>query len=49
MNQKADDLEAWYAASVTQVLPDLFKWWPWIDIDLFYNKVKFDPLCLRKL
>ena len=27
-NQEADDLEAWYAASGTQVLPNLFKW-PW--------------------
>ena len=24
-NQKADDLESWYAASVTRVLPSLFK------------------------
>ena len=21
------------------------KWWPWVDIDLFYGKVKFGPLC----
>ena len=25
-NQKADDLESWYVASGTQVLPSLFKW-----------------------
>ena len=25
-NQKADDLETWYAASGAQVLPSLFKW-----------------------
>ena len=24
-NQKADDLETWYAASGTQILPSLFK------------------------
>ena len=23
----------------------LFKWWPWVDRDLFYGKVKFGPLC----
>ena len=32
-NQKADDLETWYAALVTWVLSKLFKWlpfgWPW--------------------
>ena len=32
-NQKADDL------------PSLFIWWPWIDLDLFYGKVKFGPWC----
>ena len=44
-NQKADDLETWYAALGAQVLPNLFKWWPWVDTDLFYGKVKFGPLC----
>ena len=32
-NQKADDLETWYAASGVRVLPYLFKWWPWVDRD----------------
>ena len=45
MNHKADDLECWYTASGTQVLPSLFKWWPWVDTDLFYGKVKFGPVC----
>ena len=44
-NQKADDLETWYEASGALVLPSLFKWWPWVDLDLFYGKVKFGPLC----
>ena len=44
-NQNADDLESLYSASGTQVLPCLFKWWPWVDHDLFYGKVKFGPLC----
>ena len=33
-------LESWYA----QVLASLFKC-PWVDLDLFYGKVKFGPLC----
>ena len=44
-NQKADELESWYAALGSRVLPSLFKWWHWIDCDLFYGKVKFGPLC----
>ena len=44
-HKKADDLESWYAASDLQVLPKLFKWWPWLDLDLFYVIVKFGPLC----
>ena len=44
-NQKAYDLETWYAASGAQVLPSVFKLWPWIDLDLFYGKVKIGPLC----
>ena len=44
-NQKADDLETWYAASDARVLPSLFKWWPCVDLDLFYGKVKFGPVC----
>ena len=42
-NQKADDLESWYASSGARVLPNLLKWWPWIDLDLFYGKIKFGP------
>ena len=42
--QNADDLEIWYAASGAWV-PSLFKWWHWVDHDLFYGKVKFGPLC----
>ena len=47
-NQKADDLETWYAASGARVLLSLFKWWPWVDLGLFYGKVKFGPLCFWK-
>ena len=45
LNQKAYVLETWYAALVTQILPNLFNWWPWVDLDLFYSKVKFGPSC----
>ena len=45
-NQKADDLESLYAASDTRVLPSLFKWWPWVDLHLFYSKVRFGPLII---
>ena len=41
-NQMADDLESWYTVSGTRVLLSLFKWCPWVDVDLFYGKVKFD-------
>ena len=40
-NQEANDIETWYTALGTQVLPNLFKWWHWIDLDHFYNMVKF--------
>ena len=44
-NQKTNDLECWYAALGTRLLPSLFKWWPWDDLDLLCGKVKFGPLC----
>ena len=44
-NQKADDPESWCVASGARVLTSLFKWWPWVDHDLFYSKVKFGSLC----
>ena len=43
-NQKANDLETWYVASGARVLPSLFVLL-WVDLDLFYRKVKFGPLC----
>ena len=44
-NQSADDFEILYATSGAQVLPSFFKWWHWVDLDLFYDKVKFGSLC----
>ena len=34
-NQWTDDLETWHVALGTRVLKRLFKWWPWVDLDLF--------------
>ena len=45
-NQKADGLESWYAALGIRVLPNVFKRWLCVDLDLFYDNVKFGPLCL---
>ena len=43
-NQKADDLESLYAALSSRVLLSLFKWWPWVDLDLFYKQRIFQKL-----
>ena len=37
------DLEGWYAALGPSVLRSLFKWWPWVDLGLFYGKVNLVP------
>ena len=44
-NQRANDLGPWYVALGPWAHQSLFKWWPWVDLDLFYGKVKFGPLC----
>ena len=43
-NQKSYDLETWHVALGTQALQSLYKWWPWVDLDLFYGKVKLGHL-----
>ena len=40
LNQKTDGLETLYAALSARILPSLLN-----DLDLFYGKVKFGPLC----
>ena len=49
-NQLTDDLETWYVALCMCVLPRLFKLSPWVDLDLFYAKVKFGHIgfCMGK-
>ena len=37
----SDYHETWLTAKGTWVLQKLYKWWPWFDLDLFYNKVIF--------
>ena len=50
-NQLTDDLETGYVALCMWVLPRLFKLWPWVDLDLFYAKVKFGHIgfCMGKI
>ena len=48
-NQWADCLETWYVAFGVEgegglVVQSLYKWWPWVDLYVFYFKVKFGPL-----
>ena len=43
-NRWTDFHETWSLASGTQAHYSLYKWWPWVDLDLFYGKVKFGNL-----
>ena len=43
-NEKANDFESWYALLGAQVQSSVFKWWPWVDLELFCGKVKFGRL-----
>ena len=45
-----DDLEIWYVALCTQVLPRLLKLLPWVDLDLFNAMVKLGYIgfCMGK-
>ena len=38
-------LKTCYTSLSARVLPSFLKWWPWVDLDLFYGKVKYGPLC----
>ena len=40
-NRKSYDPETMHAASGTQASQNLYKWWPTVDLDLAYGKVKF--------
>ena len=42
-NQKADDLESWYAASGTWVLPSLFNDDSWLTLTYFMARSNFVP------
>ena len=33
--------ETWYVTSGTPAHHSLYKWWPWVHLDLIYGKVKF--------
>ena len=45
-NRWTDFLETWHVASVTPAHHSLFKWWPWLDLDVFYGNVKFGNIGL---
>ena len=45
-NRWTDFHETWYFSSVTPAHYNLFKWWPQVDLDLFYGKVKFGNISL---
>ena len=40
-NQWTDLHETWFVASETPSYNSLFKWCPWVDLDLFYGKEYF--------
>ena len=42
--QKSYDLETWHVTLGTQALQNLYKCWPWVDLDLFNGKVKLGRL-----
>ena len=43
-NHRADCLETWNIVVRMLVQYDLYKLWPWVDLDLFYGMVKFGSL-----
>ena len=45
LKNRANCFETWDVALVTWAHHNLFKWWPWIDLHLFYAKIKFGHLC----
>ena len=48
-NQQIDGLWISYVALSYWVLPNLFKWWHWVDPDLFYGKVKYEKMLIHKI
>ena len=42
---KANDFGPWYVALGPWAYKSLFKRWHCVDLDLFYGKVKFGPIC----
>ena len=48
-NQSVDDREIKYIALSTWVLPKSFKWWPWVDLDLFKSEVNYGKMLILKI
>ena len=40
-NKLVDNLVTWYIAYATWANRSLLKWWPWVDLDLFYPRSNF--------
>ena len=45
-NQKAHDLESWYASLGARVLPSLLNWWHWVDLIYFTARSNLVPYAL---
>ena len=45
-NKKVYDFETWHEASGNGARKRLYKSWPLDDLDLFYDKVNIDRLCI---
>ena len=48
-NQRTDGLGTWFVTLGIQVLLKLFKMWPWVDLDLFYGKVKYGKMQIHRI
>ena len=44
-HQEIDDLQTWHTASGMRTVQSLFKWWSWVELDIFYSKVNFALSC----
>ena len=44
-----DGLDTLYVGSRTQVQQRLFKWLPWVDLDIFNSKVKYGKMLIQKI
>ena len=48
-NQRTADSGTCYVVLGTQVLPRLFKCWPWVDLDLFHCKALYGKMLIHRI